>query len=166
MAEAIPLLMMLAAGLTGAFLFRAFRLPGGAILGSLAAAYLAASRLGGSAVIPRAGVVAAQIGIGVLVASSVTSGIWRRIRNQYRRVLLVAVAIMAVGLSLGLVLSRVTGAPLAVMLMGAIPGGASDVSAIVIDLDEAFAVSAILQIMRQAAVFLTVGVVLSRWGRT
>jgi membrane AbrB-like protein len=157
--------LVLVAGLGGAFLFRALGFPGGAILGSLTAAYLTASLVTTPIELPRAAVVGAQIAIGVIVASSVTGSVWARIRSRYRSSLLLAVAIIGIGLSFGIVLSRISGAPLAVMLMGTIPGGASDVSAIVIDLDEAFAVSAIFQILRQAAVFLTIGIVLNRWQR-
>ncbi len=166
MEGAVELALLFVSGVAAAAVFVFLRLPGGAILGSLIAAYLFAARESSAVAVPRAAVIAAQLAIGIIVASTFTESTLRSIRRYFPPAIMVAMLTVAIGLGIGAFLSVRLVEPAAVMLMGTIPGGASDVSAIVIDLDEGFSVAAMLQIVRQTSVFLVTGILLRHHSRT
>lgn len=135
------------------------RAPGGAITWSLLA--VAVLHLGFPALEPldQGFRIAAQIMIGTVIGSSLHREPFGLMRTILWPVVVTVAGILTAALAAGLVLSTLSDLSLFSALLAVVPGGATDVTAVALELDQDVAVVAGFQMLRQLAIFGVVAAV-------
>lgn len=146
----------LAIGVAGGLLGEWLRLPAGALLGSLSAvaAYNVVSD--GGARVPRWLRTPSRILIGAAIGSLATPALLTTLGASATWAALMAVAIVAVGLLLGLLLSALTDLDRRTALLGSCPGGISEMVALAEESGADVEVVLGVQLVRKLVVILGV----------
>ncbi|MEY4359246.1 MAG: hypothetical protein RLZZ631_732 [Cyanobacteriota bacterium] len=129
MSAPLHLLAYLLAGLGGGLLALRSGIPAAPLAGALLGAGLVS--LSGKLELaqwPLGTRTALEIGIGTVIGTSLTSDALTELRQLWKPALLITVTLVATGLVVGLLCSRVLGMDPLVALLGAAPGGISGMS--------------------------------------
>jgi membrane AbrB-like protein len=129
MSAPLHLLAYLLAGLGGGLLALRSGIPAAPLAGALLGAGLVS--LSGKLELaqwPLGTRTALEIGIGTVIGTSLTSDALAELRQLWKPALLITVTLVATGLVVGLLCSRVLGMDPLVALLGAAPGGISGMS--------------------------------------
>lgn len=160
--DVISAAIVLAIGGTGAFLSVRYKLPGGAIMGSLLP--VAAARLAFPDLLDLDdGLrVAAQILIGIAIGTSLRRDPFRTLRPFMGPLLLFIVALLGFSTASAFALVHLTGLDLATTIFFTSPGGATDMAAAALQLEADAALVAGFHLVRQLAIFIILSTVFSR----
>lgn len=159
------LLLTLAVGITGGFVFVKLRIPGGALLGSLLAAAVLHLQVVSLPPTPSWVQISAQIAIGTMVGASIRREPLQRLLHRAPAILTTVAMVLTLSLFAGVLLVALTPFDLSTMLLATIPGGAADITAAALDLGENAAVVGAFQIIRQTLVFGAIAVFGGRLAR-
>lgn len=136
----LRILLTLLAAAAGGLLFARLHVPGGTIIGAMVGAAGYSLLAGGAQVtLPRPLITGAYIVIGAVIGSGITRGALRDLRPVAMPAVLSAVAIIAAGLVIALVLRTLGIAPDAVVLATS-PGALSAMTAVAAEQDSGAAV--------------------------
>jgi uncharacterized protein len=159
MTPLLSVTISLLVGGTAGFLAHHYRIPGGAIVAamlSVAALHLVVPELveldGGFRVV-------AQIMIGIVVGAGLRREPFRIIRGALGPVLVVVFGILLAAALSGVALYQLTGLALPSALLATVPGGAGDVTAAALELEQDAAIVASFHLIRQLAIFVVVATV-------
>ncbi len=146
----------LAVGTAGGLLGEASPLPAGALLGSLAAVSLYNVWSDGGAAVPGWLRVPGRVLVGAAIGSLATPALLTSLGASAGWAAVAAVAIVSVGLLLGLLLSALTGLDRRTALLGSCPGGISEMVALAEESGADVEVVLGVQLVRKLAVILGV----------
>lgn len=156
---------VLVTALTGSvagYLFHRFRLPGGALVGSMIAVGVLHVSVTGLEPIARDVRVAAQIMVGIMIGATIKKEPLKLLRRYVPQILLVLAVVLGAAAASGLLLVEVAGLDLLTGLLATVPGGAADVTAAALDLNSDVAVVAAFQLIRQLTIFIIIAMVFGK----
>ncbi len=157
------LLLTAAAGIGGGWAFHRFRIPGGALVGSLLGAGVLHGTVDGLVPMPRDVRIIAQIGVGTIVGATLRKEPLQRLAKQMPKVIGLTAFVLISAAAAAVALLFVTPFDLPTLLLATVPGGAADVTAAALDLDGNAAIVAAFQLIRQMTVFVVVGTLFQRY---
>ena len=159
MTGVLSITITLSVGFLAGVLAHRFRLPGGAIVASLltvGALHLLVSELSPLGQGYRVG---AQIMIGIVIGATLKREPFRTLRRALVPVSITVVLILVAAALGGFALHHITGLSLFSALLATVPGGAGDVTAAALALDQDAAIVAGFHLIRQLAIFVVVATV-------
>jgi membrane AbrB-like protein len=146
--------MTFAAGYAGFLLFRYSKLPNPALLGSMFMTGLM-NVAGYYPVFPTAGIsFTSNVLIGVMLGRQITRGIFSKIYSMAGYVLLQVTGILMLSLTVGYVLYKMTGLPIATALLSGSAGGIAEMSAFGLSINANAVIIALIQLFR-VVIFLS-----------
>lgn len=165
--DAISAAIVLAIGGTGAFLSVRFKLPGGAIMGSLLPVAAARLLLPDLLDLDDGFRVAAQILIGIAIGASLRRDPFRTLRPFLSPLTVFIIVLLGFSTASAFALVQLTGLDLATTIFFTSPGGATDMAAAALQLEADAALVAGFHLVRQLAIFIILSTVFSRaFGRS
>lgn len=156
------LLLTALAGITTGWAFHRFRIPGGALVGSLLGAGMLHAFVDGLAPMPRDVRVIAQIAVGTIVGATLRREPLQRLASAMPKILGIVLFVLLSAAGAAVALLFVTPFDLTTLLLATVPGGAADVTAAALDLNGNAAIVAAFQLIRQMTVFIVVGTLFQR----
>lgn len=156
------LLLTALAGAGTGWAFHRFRVPGGALVGSLLGAGVLHALVDGLVPMPRDVRVLAQIAVGTIVGATLRKEPLQRLSAMMSRIIAILTFVLAAAAASALALHFVTPFDIPTLLLATVPGGAADVTAAALDLDGNAAIVAAFQLIRQMTVFVVVGTLFQR----
>lgn len=130
-----------------------FRLPGGALTWALVAVGALYLWQPGLEALPSAVRVIAQILIAIVIGSGVSRAPFRMLRTIARPARIAVGGILGAAVFAGVALGWMTDLPTFSAFLAVVPGGASDVTAVALELDQDVAIVAGFQMVRQLTIF-------------
>lgn len=154
-------LVTLLIGLAGGLFAQQLRVPAGGLIGSLVA--VSALNLSGWFHVPNFPSntkFVLQIGVGILLATSINRDVLFSLRDMWRPALTGAAIMVSTGIFSGLLISRWLGIEQLTALLGSAPGGISDMSLIAMDLGAQGSAVIIMHLTRLISVVVIVPLVI------
>lgn len=152
----LTILMVFSIGAIGYLIFKYFRIPGGAITGSLAMVALVSAQGIAWAKTPSYICTFFQIIIGIMVGCKFSKEKTTKLKLLIIPGLLVSIWMLCTGFFAGVILTRITGIDLATSLYGSVPGGIAEMGLIALSYNLSVPVVSLFQFVRVMAIHLIV----------
>ncbi|WP_257450552.1 AbrB family transcriptional regulator [Archangium lipolyticum] len=153
---------VMAATLLGAALGEWLHVPAGALLGAMLVSLVAALSLSVHVPVPRLLLLGAQAVLGAAICSSFNPSAWSALAEHWPVALVNVVGVVAIGLGVALVFSRLGGVDVRTATLGLMPGGASAMVALSEELGADARLVTLFQYLRLGIVILVAAAV-GRW---
>jgi len=141
-------------GLTGGIVARMLRVPGGALLGAVLGAAAVQLALGGDESLPAGVRIAVQITIGLVVGSNLRFEAFRGMGRILARTPALLALLFTIAAAIGVGFATLIGATVPVGVLSTIPGGASDMIAIALEIGEGAPIVAAVHLVRLLIIYV------------
>lgn len=152
----VDIIVTLVVGLAAGVVAHRLRLPGGAIIGALAAVAVLHVSVPGMEPLGPGFRISAQIAIGAAIGVTLTRSPLKAVYRVLGPALLVIAILLGTSIGLAFTMAAVSDLPLVTALFSFAPGGASDMAAAALQLDADVGAIAAIHVVRQVAVFVIV----------